>query len=137
MTNLQDGLGTANLTILETGSVAVLVAGAAQIGTSEIGSAAVLPVNCGSGVPVIRTGSPAAHSPQAIEYGTGATLSAASVLWVAFGSPFAAAPIVFAQNNKTSAKTVLIFTGSTNAGSFYAVGEAAADTFDWLAIGKR
>jgi len=136
MTNLRDGLGTANLNILETGSIATLVAGAGEITAAELGSGAVLPAHLGSGLAIVHTGSPAANAPVTIEYGTG-TLSAASVLWVAFGSPFAAAPQVFAQNTLTSAKTVLVAAGSNNAGSFFAVGEAAADTFNWVAIGKR
>jgi len=133
MTNLRDGLGTANLNILETGSIATLVAGIGQISATEIGSGAILPAHVGSGLAIVHTGSPAANAPATIEYGTG-TLSAASVLVVAFGSPFAATPLVYTTNTKTLGA---ISAGSINAGSFSAWGTTAADTFNWIAIGKR
>jgi hypothetical protein len=136
MTNLADGLGTANLNILETGSISVLVAGSQQIGSTEIASGAVLPYHCGSGIALVKTGSPTESVAAFIQYGTG-TLSADSGLWVVFGSPFLAAPTVLVTNSKTVAKTVNVAAGSVTVGSFFAEGETAADTITWIAIGTR
>lgn len=151
MTNLKDGLGTANFNILEVGStisgnVSSFVVGAGQISASEIGSGNVIAVNisgnqilytkAGSGVPTYRTGSPTGYPTCGMEAGT-ATLGAGSTVYVAFGTAFAAAPYVVAQNTKTAAKHIVVPAGSISAGSFYAIGEAAADTFHWIAIGTR
>jgi hypothetical protein len=84
--------------------------------------------------PVCYTGSPGIGN-TAIQFGTG-TIGAGSSVWVAFGTPFAAAPQVFLTNTKTVSKVVNVVAGSTNAGSFFAEGEAASDTFSWLACGS-
>lgn len=151
MTNLKDGMSTANFNIAEVGSfisgnISSFVAGNGQISAAEIGSGNVIAVNisgnqilytkAGSGVPTLRTGSPSGYATCGIEYGT-STLGAGSNVFVAFGTAFAAAPYVVVQNTKTAAKHIVVPAGSITAGSFYAIGEAASDTFHWVAFGTR
>jgi hypothetical protein len=151
--SLNDGLSTPDqfdtggIQSAEIGSGAILSANisGAQVLKTHIASGNVLVAHISGGqvsgnvvsleYPVAKTGSPGIGN-IAFQFAKGATLGAGSTLWVVFGTPFAAVPAVVVTNTKTVSKTVNVVAGSVTAGSFFAEGEAASDTFDWIACGS-
>lgn len=81
--------------------------------------------------PVSYTGSPSARN-TAYQFGTGAT-NTGSVLWVVFGTAFAAAPAVVCTSNGAIGNVA----GSpVVAGSFRAFSTNASEQFSWIAAGS-
>ena len=144
---VNDGLATENLNLVGGSLVATVVSGATlavgyqQISSAEIGSGTVVGVNISGAVITqthmaygkLMTGSPSAYGLSA-QAGQG-TLTAGSTAWVAFPTAFKAAPYVVCTSDiSTYAQPIGV--GSSNTGSFFAIGKTASETFSYIAIGS-
>lgn len=113
--------------------LAVLAAGASEIGNAELGTGAASGTKISTEYAPIKTGSPVAPG-NAVLFGTGAT-SAGSIAWVVFGSAFAAAP-TFLVTSRKAAPDAYITGSPVTVGSALVVAAGGAVDFAWMAAGS-
>ena len=104
--------------------------GAGAIGTAELADGAVTSTIQS----FVGTGSPAAFG-ISVQAGSNST-TAGSIAWVAFGTPFVAAPVSILVSQAETLEGIYAPAGSWTAGSFIAITESASQSFSWSATGS-
>lgn len=144
MTNLRDGLKRAQIVTDDLSGTTTVVAtyelAAASVTDAKLASGNVMAAHISGGQVTqtqmaygfIGTGSPTVYG-NSMQFGTG-TLGAGSDVWVAYPTAFKAAPQVIVTANNSSLGAIAV--GSITTGSFYAIGETASDTFNYIAVGS-